>query len=114
MLEIIRCLKDSEIVSEFQIQIFELFEKGFLIKIKALLKDSTELYIREYVDTQERNYSYHWQDASGNLIIRWDNAFHHKNLPTFPYHVHMGEEVLPTDQTQCSEILKEIEKRIQR
>lgn len=112
MLEIIHCLRNSKIVKEFSIQTFETFEKGFFIKIKAILINDTELFNREYIDSVERNYSYHWQDKMGNLIVRWDNAYHHRGLSTFPHHVHINNEVLPTDKILCSEILEEIERKI--
>ena len=33
-------------------------------------------------------YSYHWTDAHGDFICRWDNAPHYPNLPGFPHHLH--------------------------
>jgi hypothetical protein len=36
-------------------------------------------------------YSFHWQDAAGRLIKRWDNAPHHPELVTYPDHVHDGK-----------------------
>src|SRR5215813_1608112 len=32
----------------------------------------------------------HWQQGDGRLRRRWDNAPHHKEVPTFPHHVHIG------------------------
>ena len=46
-------------------------------------------------------YSYHWTDAHGNLIYRWDNAPHHPGMSGFPHHYHAG--FLPQDQVQTSE-----------
>ncbi len=73
-MEIIKCVEKSEIIKEYDILVFEIFEGGFYIKIRAALIDDTELYIREYSDVDERNYSYHWQDLNGRLLMRWDNA----------------------------------------
>ncbi len=42
--------------------------------------------------TKCNKYSYHWQDATGDLIRRWDNAPHHPELDTHPRHVHVGTE----------------------
>ena len=28
---------------------------------------------------------------NGQLIIRWDNAPHHKQIQTYPHHKHLGE-----------------------
>lgn len=37
-------------------------------------------------------YSYHWADAQGRLIQRWDNTPHFSGLPGFPHHIHEGPE----------------------
>jgi len=37
-------------------------------------------------------YSFHWQDAAGELYKRWDNAPHHPEVLTHPHHVHDGDE----------------------
>lgn len=31
-------------------------------------------------------------DFDKNLLIRWDNAYHHKNIITYPFHKHVGKE----------------------
>lgn len=54
---------------------------------------------------------YHWQDAKGNVINRWDNVGHHKELNTFPFHVHLPTgEVSGTISMTLNKVLKEIEK----
>ena len=52
-------------------------------------------------------YSFHWQDANGQLHKRWDNATHHTELPTYPNHVHNGaeENVLPHGEISAEEVL---------
>jgi hypothetical protein len=109
-MEILNCLRKFVIVKEFEILDLKIFQGGFYIKVKVILKGNSKLYIREYVDTEERNYSYHWQDAEGNLIIRWDNAPHHKNLRTYPHHKHKGNKVEESFETTCEKILLEISK----
>ena len=37
-------------------------------------------------------YRHHWQNKSGMLKKRWDNAPHHPQLDSFPDHVHDGSE----------------------
>ncbi len=41
---------------------------------------------------QVTKYSFHWQDTSGQLLKRWDNAAHHLEVSTRPHHVHDGVE----------------------
>ncbi|MCC7438770.1 MAG: hypothetical protein IT211_09790 [Armatimonadetes bacterium] len=52
-------------------------------------------------------YSFHLQDASGALIMRWDNAPHHPTVPSFPDHLHQGSEdnVLPNSPVTLRDIL---------
>ena len=110
-MEIIKCLENSEIVLEFKIHEFKLFDQGFYLKIHAILKNNTELHIREYSDAMERAYSYHWQGEDKKLIMRWDNAPHHKHVESYPHHVHVGEKVSPNIYIACTEIMKMIEEK---
>lgn len=41
---------------------------------------------------QVTKYRFHWQDAAGRLLKRWDNAAHHPEIVTNPNHVHEGSE----------------------
>ena len=79
------------------------FPDGFFIKIKSKLQDNSELIIREYSDSTNREYSYHWQ--SDNKTIRWDNSPHHKTLKTFPHHKHVGCSVLPSTEISVEDVL---------
>ena len=44
----------------------------------------------DYLEVEK--YSFHWQDAVGNLLKRWDNAAHHPEVVTNPHHIHDGAE----------------------
>jgi hypothetical protein len=51
------------------------------------------LHIAEYVKIDGNTirclkYRYQLQDKDDILIFRWDNAPHHKNIPTHPFHKH--------------------------
>jgi len=61
-------------------------------------------------DIEIVTYSYHWADAQGNLIRRWDNAPHFPGLPNFPHHVHDGatNTVLPGVTIDIFAVLNEI------
>lgn len=53
------------------------------------------LEVAEYVVLEEEqlsvvSYKYHWQNAGGHPVKRWDNARHHPGLENFPHHVHDG------------------------
>jgi hypothetical protein len=57
--------------------------------------------------SQVAKYSFHWQDAAGQLRKRWDNAAHHPEVPTHPHHVHCTAEtnVLPHVPIGAEEVL---------
>lgn len=77
---------------------------SFVAKIK--LKDSSLLHIKDYLFLDgRRKYSYHWQDASGNMISRWDNSPHHKEISTYPHHRHMSDGITESNEWNIREIL---------
>jgi hypothetical protein len=60
---------------------------------------------------QIERYSFHWQRADGSLIRRWDNAPYHREISSFPHHIHVGEEshVLPHVAVNVFQVLENIE-----
>ncbi len=60
-MEILKLLKKSKVVSNYQVHDFKEFQNGFYIKVVVQLTNNTSLFIREYSDKFERNYSYHLQ-----------------------------------------------------
>lgn len=70
-----------------------------IYRFRISLKDGGLLEMMERVIVEGNSplchttYRFHWQDAKGRLIHRWDNAPHHPHLPGFPYHLHLGENM---------------------
>ena len=48
-------------------------------------------------------------DERNNLISRWDNAPHHKELGTFPHHVHLPDVVKEDKPVKLIDVLDKIE-----
>ncbi len=111
-MKILKLLDNSSVVYSYEIKDFKTFSDGFYIKIEAVLKNKTLLFIREYFDNNERKYSYHWQDTNGNLIMRWDNAPHHNNLKTFPHHIHKGNKIYENYHIHIEDVLEIIKKNL--
>lgn len=94
--------------------------EGF-IRGELYFADGTILHIREYVDveiTAERlMYAYQYTDSSKNLIFRYDNTSHHKNLglSTYPHHKHDGAEdnVIKSKAPNLNQVLHEIEASVE-
>ncbi len=78
------------------------------------LIDNSDLFITEYVDEEERNYTYHWQDENKEMILRWDNAPYHKNISTFPHHSHKPDGIFESFDITLNDIFKIIENIILR
>ena len=111
-MEILKLLDNSTAVARYDVLEFKQWQVGFYYKIRVFLTDETMLFLREYVDEEVRDYSFHWQDADNNLLIRWDNAPYHKDIPTFPHHKHIGDVLEESRELQVSEVLKYIETKI--
>jgi hypothetical protein len=84
-------------------------DKGF-IRFVIKLRDDSEIHVFEYVNSglHKIDYSYHWQNKDKKLITRWDNAPHHRDIDTFPHHVHEGDSVNPSNELTFVEILNKI------
>ncbi|CAG0999576.1 MAG: hypothetical protein MPEBLZ_03038 [Candidatus Methanoperedens nitroreducens] len=103
-------VRDIEIDDEFITSV-----SGFLDCTVVLVNGST-LYVTEYFsisgDTIKREkYSYHLQ-KDDDFIIRWDNAPHHKELSTFPYHVHDKSGVHKSKEMTMDEVLDELSEKV--
>lgn len=62
-------------------------------------------------DVQVSKYSFHWQNAKGQLLKRWDNAAHHPDVTTYPHHIHDGAESnVLAHQPVCAEMVLDIVK----
>jgi len=85
-----------------------------LLRIKAKVMDGSALYITELHTADFQKYSYHWQKESGELIIRWDNKPHWRNLKTFPHHKHEKDKVFPSHRVSIAEVIDIIKEKIKR
>jgi hypothetical protein len=81
-------------------------------RLMVTLVDGSTIRINEqyYRNTLEQ-YAYYWLDSNNNLIVGWDNAPHHINLPGFPHHKHVGAQSnrQPSSETRPEEILAAIQ-----
>lgn len=111
-MEILKSLDNSTVVSSYELLVFKNFEFGFYINISTTLVDNSELFIKEYTDQKERNYSYHWQKKNGDLICRWDNAPYHKKIKTFPHHKHQKNKISESYEININDILKVISRQL--
>ncbi len=108
MEEILRLLSDSDIVREYEILNVLQDEDFYYLKIKSSIIADTILYIKIYLSETEYNYAFHLQKNDGEFIARWDNAPHHKEIPTHPHHKHYLSGITESYSIILIDILREI------
>jgi hypothetical protein len=112
-MEILRLLDQENWIERYEIQDYRQWEGGFYYRLKILLENRSVLFVREYVDEIERVYSFHWQDQNDVMIMRWDNAPHHRHIATFPHHKHTPVGIFENLEITLSDVLAEIRKQIE-
>lgn len=108
-----KTLRGSPFVNDFQTQHEDRGEVWFL-RVNVYFIDNSLLHFRELFVGQEhpvkKTYTYHYQQADGSMVFRYDNAPHFPHLPTAPHHKHVGEtEVIAAETPNLEAVLKEIE-----
>ena len=64
------------------------------------------------VGIKEVEYRFHYMNQNKELICRWDSAPHHKEVPTFPYHLHTKREVKESKKVNFIDILENITEKV--
>ncbi len=78
----------------------------------ALLEFEEILEVRGARQIVKTYYKYHYQRADGTLIFRYDNAPHHREVSTFPDHVHIEGRVEAAEPPDLSDVLHRIDERL--
>ncbi|MBI5875933.1 MAG: hypothetical protein HZB81_08870 [Deltaproteobacteria bacterium] len=104
MLILSAAIQSFEITDEAEEQSY-----GF-IRVKGLTKNSALFEFFEYVFEETgrvitKDYSFHLQDKNGHLIKRWDNAPHHRDVQTFPHHLHDGKDVKSSKEMRVKDFI---------
>lgn len=99
-------------VSSFRVLKIKMGEKDGYIRIKCKLSNGDIFEFAEYViiyknKIHAETYSYHWQSVDGKLRKRWDNVPHHKDIGTFPNHLHLPDKVYSSRPQSLKNILAE-------
>jgi len=80
-----------------------------LLSGSITFKDASVLHFKEVIVGAKRHYRFHYMDGNRRLISRWDTAPHHKDLKTFPYHVHLPDGVQESKKVTLLNVLDKIE-----
>ena len=76
-----------------------------IITGKLAFIDNSILEFMELVSKKEVEYRFQFMNKTHELIARWDSAPHHRELTTFPYHMHTREGVKESKKVTLFEIL---------
>ncbi|MGR3178978.1 MAG: toxin-antitoxin system TumE family protein [Candidatus Anammoxibacter sp.] len=57
-------------------------------------------------------YRYHYMDKDNELIFRYDNANHYKDIKNCPHHKHLKETIIESPELNLFDILLEIKEII--
>ena len=75
--------------------------KGYL----QFINDS-KLIFSEITSSQKKNYRFHYMDYAGRLIKRLDSAPHHRQIKTFPFHIHTPSNISESNPVNLPGILQ--------
>jgi hypothetical protein len=112
--EIIAALRRSSIVRDIDVIEAVEEESAEFLKVKASIVDGSVLHVREIVFADYSKYSYQWQSTTGETLLRWDNAPHHRTVSTHPDHKHEGKQVVPSARISIEDVLAELAERLER
>ena len=103
-------LKNAEIIADKSVDLREFSATEGMLRGRLLFVDGSMLEFMEYLKEENRlKYRFHLMDKKGNIVFRYDNAPHHKDVSSFPHHKHLPINVVESDEKSIMDILDEIE-----
>lgn len=70
--------------------------------------DGSILEFTESITPERTKYRYHYMNKSKQLIFRYDNVPHHREITTFPHHKHVSNAVVESQYVGLREVIEEI------
>ena len=80
-------------------------EEMGIITGRLVFIDNSILEFMELVSKKEAEYRFQFMDKNKDMLFRWDSAPHHKEIATFPYHMHTKKGVKESKKVNFVEIL---------
>jgi len=75
---------------------------------KIVFYNGSIMEFTESITPDRFRYRYHYMDVDGNLIFRYDNVPHHREIATFPDHKHYPGKIVESDPKELKQVLEEI------
>ncbi|OFY30477.1 MAG: hypothetical protein A2275_12600 [Bacteroidetes bacterium RIFOXYA12_FULL_35_11] len=102
----------SHIIENYQLNEKVYSEERGFIEGEIMFIDDSRLDFAEVKDieiNQKIKYHYHYMDTDNNMIFRYDNAKHHKDIKSFPHHKHFLNTIDESSEPEITIVLNEIE-----
>jgi hypothetical protein len=83
------------------------------LKGRLLIIDSSILEIAIFATESRKTvsiekYRLHYMNSTGQMLFRYDNAPHHPEIDSYPYHKHTSDRIVPSTMPTLKDILNEI------
>jgi hypothetical protein len=75
---------------------------------KIVFYNGSILEFTESITPDRFKYRYHYMDSEGNLIFRYDNVPHHREIAGFPDHKHYPDTVVESERVDLRQVIGEI------
>jgi hypothetical protein len=92
-----------------QLSVHSGYVEGEVLFVKGYRLSFFEFYYAVGNALELDKYRYHFMDCNNNLVFRYDNAPHHKDIESFPHHKHLPNKVASSNLLTFSELIEEIE-----
>ncbi|MFQ5456742.1 MAG: DUF6516 family protein [Nitrospirota bacterium] len=100
----------SSIIKQIQIDLdTPIAIRQGILKGRIIFLDDSILYLNEIISDKVKRYRFHYMNHNNDLIMRWDSSPHHKELPTFPYHLHTSDRIISSQPVTLIDVLKCVE-----
>jgi len=94
---------DKTIDYDLDLSLGILFAEG-----KIIFFNDSILEFTESITPDRFKYRYHYMGGEGNLIFRYDNVPHHREIATFPSHKHFPNAVVESEPVDLRQVIEEI------
>jgi hypothetical protein len=83
------------------------------LKGRLLIIDSSILEIAIFATESRKTvsiekYRLHYMNSTGQMLFLYDNAPHHPEIDSYPYHKHTSDRIVPSTMPTLKDILNEI------
>jgi hypothetical protein len=83
------------------------------LRIRLRFSDQALLEMSEAVmlmaeELRWLSYRYHYQDSSGAMLFRYDNAPHYPEIPMHPDHKHTRDRIVASIHPSIEQVLQEV------